>query len=131
MMMVLVRLPESDRIAVYQNRGKISNELIFEIQRRNNIVDTWIVKRNTIGVSSTTPIPTISTTSSAYSNNNDPTLINNPKKEVYKEDDNNNKTSRNIMIIDDEQDLLVAFKTILSTEGYFVETFSNPKEALR
>ncbi|HET7389637.1 MAG TPA: hypothetical protein VFJ51_02355 [Nitrososphaeraceae archaeon] len=39
-----------------------------------------------------------------------------------KEGDNNNtdkntKTSRNIMLIDDEPDLLVAFKSILSTEG--------------
>jgi len=39
MMMVLVRLPESDRIAVYQNVGKVNNELIPEVQRINNIVD--------------------------------------------------------------------------------------------
>jgi CheY-like chemotaxis protein len=60
-------------------------------------------------------------------------LLDNPKKDGYKEDDDNNtnKTSRNIMIIDDEPDLLVAFKSILATEGYIVETFSNPKEALR
>jgi len=127
-------LQPSDRIVVYQNRGGITNELIFEVQRRNSIVDRWIVKRNTIGVSNNTP--TI-TTAAAYNNNN-PTLMDNSKKDNHynadhKEDDDNNanKTSRNIMIIDDEPDLLLAFKSILATEGYIVETFSNPKEALR
>src|SRR5690349_19854528 len=35
------------------------------------------------------------------------------------------------MLIDDEPDLLLAFKSILSTEGYNVETFSNSQEALK
>jgi CheY-like chemotaxis protein len=47
------------------------------------------------------------------------------------DDDNNNKTSHNIMLIDDEPALLLAFKSILSNEGYIVETSSNPKEALK
>jgi CheY-like chemotaxis protein len=121
----------SDRIAVYQNTGKINNELVFEVQRRNNIVDRWVVKRNTIGVSSST-IPTITTT--AYNNNNnDSTLMDNPKKDghYYYKEDGNTKTSHNIMLIDDEPDLLLAFKSILSNEGYIIETFSNPKEALK
>lgn len=35
------------------------------------------------------------------------------------------------MLIDDEPDLLLTFKSILSTEGYNVETFSNSQEALK
>jgi hypothetical protein len=61
-------------MAVYQNVGKINNELIFEVQRRSNIIDKWIVKRNTIGVFS-------STTSTAYDKNN-PSLMGNPKKDA-------------------------------------------------
>ena len=44
---------------------------------------------------------------------------------------NYNSFSRNIMLIDDEPDLLVAFESILSAEGYNIEAFSNSKEALK
>jgi hypothetical protein len=47
-----------------------NNEIIFEVQSRNNIIDSLIVKRNTIGVSGTATPATI-TTSSAACNNND------------------------------------------------------------
>jgi two-component system, OmpR family, response regulator ChvI len=40
------------------------------------------------------------------------------------------KNARNIMIVDDEQDILITYNSILSGEGYNVETFSNPHEAL-
>jgi CheY-like chemotaxis protein len=104
-----------DKIAVYQNTGKISNELIFEVQRRNSIVDVWVMKRNTIGVSTTDYKPTITS---------------NPQQGYHLDHDKNRRYS-NIMIIDDEPDLLVAFKSILSTEGYHVETFSDSHEALK
>lgn len=38
---------------------------------------------------------------------------------------------RNIMIIDDEKDILFSFKQGLTHYGYSVETFSDPREALR
>jgi CheY-like chemotaxis protein len=106
-----------DRIAVYQNVGKINNELIFEVQRRNRIVDTWAVKRNTIGVSTT-----------AHRN----TIESNPIQDDGSHlDYDKNQRYSNIMLIDDEPDLLVAFKSILSMEGYNVEAFSNSQEALK
>jgi two-component system, OmpR family, response regulator ChvI len=37
---------------------------------------------------------------------------------------------RNIMIVDDEQDILLTYSSMLHGEGYNVETFSNPHEAL-
>jgi CheY-like chemotaxis protein len=128
-----------DRIAVYQNAGKINNELIFEVQRRNNIVDTWIVKRNTIGVSSHS-----ATTIADYND----TIKSKPDSHSYyyievdknnnnnactrsSNSNNNSNNNNNIMLIDDEPDLLVAFKSILSAEGYIVEAFSNSKEALK
>jgi CheY-like chemotaxis protein len=36
----------------------------------------------------------------------------------------------NIMIVDDEQDILLTYDSILRGEGYNVETFSNPHDAL-
>ena len=38
--------------------------------------------------------------------------------------------TRNIMIVDDEQDILLTYSSMLHGEGYNVETFSNPHEAL-
>jgi CheY-like chemotaxis protein/class 3 adenylate cyclase len=40
------------------------------------------------------------------------------------------KNSHNIMIVDDEQDILLTYDSMLYGEGYNVETFSNPHEAL-
>ena len=34
------------------------------------------------------------------------------------------------MVVDDEQDILITYNSILCSEGYNVETFSNPHEAL-
>jgi DNA-binding response OmpR family regulator len=40
------------------------------------------------------------------------------------------KSIPNIMIVDDEQDILLTYSSMLYGEGYNVETFSNPHEAL-
>jgi CheY-like chemotaxis protein len=40
------------------------------------------------------------------------------------------KNSRNIVIVDDERDILLTYNSMLYEEGYKVETFSNPHEAL-
>lgn len=134
-----------DRIAVYKNTGKISNELIFEVQRRNSIVDVWVMKRNTIGVSTTkstataAATTTMTTTTTAIPHN--ATIKSKSQKDGYyynhhddhldQNNKNDNSSSLNIMLIDDEPDLLVAFESILSAEGYNIEAFSNSKEALK
>lgn len=118
-----------DKIAVYQKiqKNKSANELIFKIQREGNtIVDTWTVKRN------------ISISDIQVPNNG--TLIKINQKEPDNNDNNDNQEQKNsiskvnnnkIMLVDDEADLLAVFKTILSSQGYNVETFSNSQEALR
>ena len=40
------------------------------------------------------------------------------------------KATHNIMIVDDEQDILLTYNSMLYGEGYNIETFSNPHEAL-
>ncbi|MFL6358335.1 MAG: response regulator [Nitrososphaeraceae archaeon] len=40
------------------------------------------------------------------------------------------KQSVNIMVVDDEPDILITFKSFLSSEGYNVNTFTDPQDAL-
>jgi CheY-like chemotaxis protein len=42
----------------------------------------------------------------------------------------NVKSDRNIMLVDDEPDVLYTYKCFLSSRGYNVVTFTNPREAL-
>jgi two-component system, OmpR family, response regulator ChvI len=42
----------------------------------------------------------------------------------------NVKSDRNIMLVDDEPDVLFTYKCFLSSRGYNVVTFTNPREAL-
>jgi CheY-like chemotaxis protein/class 3 adenylate cyclase len=48
----------------------------------------------------------------------------------YKNTINVSKSSFNILLIDDDEDILFAFKSIISSEGYNVTTFSNATYAL-
>lgn len=48
----------------------------------------------------------------------------------YEQNVDNSNSSYNILLIDDDEDILFAFKSIISGEGYNVTTFSNPKYAL-
>lgn len=43
---------------------------------------------------------------------------------------NQSNSSLNILLIDDDKDILFTFKAIIQNEGYKVDTFSNPVEAL-
>lgn len=56
------------------------------------------------------------------------------KKKRYFEDQQQHQnlpnSSFNILLIDDDEDILFAFNSIISGEGYNVTTFSNPSQAL-
>ena len=109
-----------DTIVVYQDKYN-KKELLFKIQRGNNIVDNWIVKRKDVDGIDKNP-------SQAYK-------INTKKKIAYDDNattylDNQNKIP-SIILIDDEQDILYSFKTILSDHGYNVKSFTESKEALK
>jgi hypothetical protein len=103
-----------DKIAVYQNikKNKSANELIFKIQRESNtIVDTWTVKRN------------ISVSDIQVPNNATPITINQEESDNNNQEQKNNSSKINnnkIMLVDDEADLLLLFKTILSSQGYMM-----------
>jgi CheY-like chemotaxis protein len=41
------------------------------------------------------------------------------------------KTNNKIMLVDDDEDVLFTFKTLLQSEGWDIDAFANPHEALR
>jgi DNA-binding response OmpR family regulator len=43
----------------------------------------------------------------------------------------NSGHSGNILIVDDDADILLTYKSFLEVEGYKVDTFSNPEDALK
>jgi CheY-like chemotaxis protein len=109
-----------DIIVVYQDKYN-SKELLFKIQRGNNIVDNWIVKRKDVSGIDKNP--------SQVSKANAKKII--PYDNDIYSDKNDNKKIPNIILVDDEHDILYSFKTILSDQGYNVKSFTESKEALK
>jgi CheY-like chemotaxis protein len=106
-----------DTIVVYQDKYN-SKELLFKIQRGNNVVDNWTVKRKDVGIDK---------------NPSQASKVN-VKKVTYNaiyQNSNNNKKIPNIILVDDEQDVIYSFKEILSDHGYDVKSFTESKEALK
>ncbi|MDQ3838345.1 MAG: response regulator [Thermoproteota archaeon] len=108
-----------DTIVVYQDKYN-RKELLFKIQRGNNIVDNWIVKRKDVDGVDKNP-------SQASKGNYKKVTYNNT---IYL-NNNDNKKIPNIILVDDEQEILYGFKTILSEYGYKVKSFNESKEALK
>jgi CheY-like chemotaxis protein len=110
-----------DTIVVYQDKYN-SKELLFKIQRGNNIVDNWIVKRKDVDGIDRNPSQT--------------SKVNAKKKIAYNDSTTtylNNKNNKipSIILIDDEEDIVYSFKTILSDHGYIVKSFTESKEAIK
>ena len=109
-----------DTIVVYQDKYN-RKELLFKIQRGNNIVDNWIVKRKDVDGIDKNP--------------SQASKVNAKKKIAYDDNTttylNNENKIPSIILIDDEQDILYSFKTILSDHGYNVKTFTESKEVLK
>ena len=110
-----------DTIVVYQDKYN-KKELLFKIQRGNNIVDNWIVKRKDVD-------------DGIDRNPSQASKVNAKKKIAYADKNttylNNKNKIPNIILIDDEQDIVYSFKTILSDHGYNVKSFTESKEALK
>jgi CheY-like chemotaxis protein len=50
---------------------------------------------------------------------------------VVADQERQKRCSHNVMLVDDEQDALLTYKKFLDTEGYYVEAFEDPEEALK
>ena len=109
-----------DIIVAYQDKYN-KKELLFKIQRGNNIVDNWIVKRKDVDGIDRNP--------------SQASKVNAKKKIAYHDNTttylNNKNKIPSIILIDDEQDIVYSFKTILSDHGYNVKSFTESKEALK
>ncbi|HZA06999.1 MAG TPA: response regulator [Nitrososphaeraceae archaeon] len=70
-------------------------------------------------------------TSNEFSNRNDANYDNHIQYYKYDQKKEQQDHPHNIMLIDDEPDMLLTYKTFLSTESYNVEEFTNPQSALQ
>ncbi len=120
----ILPVQSEDIISVYQNKD--CSNVIFNIQRREKIIDTWICKRigqlekDVLTDSKLTHANTIFTTELSVG-----------ASQNAKDFPNTVNPNKNIMIIDDDVDILRAFKLCLDQERSFhVEAFANPIEAL-
>ncbi len=113
-----------DIVSVYQNRDY--SNIIFNIQRMEKTIDTWVCKR--IGQVDT-DVPSDSKTQNANTKHTPEFSIGVSKNAcIFTNTDMPNK---NIMIIDDDVDVLATFKLCLDEErGFHVEAFADPVEAL-
>jgi CheY-like chemotaxis protein len=113
-----------DIVSVYQNRDYGS--IIFNIQRREETIDTLVCKRvgqleNGLLVESKLPHANAQHT---------------PKSSIGVSENatnltNTDRPNKNIMVIDDDVDILATFKLVLDEERDFhVEAFADPVEAL-
>jgi two-component system, OmpR family, response regulator ChvI len=65
------------------------------------------------------------------SNNKTPAIKNTLAKQQSKLQQHQRKNSANIMAVDDDPDTLFTYKCLLSAEGYDVDVFTDPQEALK
>ncbi len=91
-----------DTVVVYQELS--NNELIFKVQRHNEISDTWIVKRK----KRLTQLPANNTAQDEISKK---TTLQEKRKELGQEQ---MKSNIKIMIIDDEPEILETYKSIMN-----------------
>ena len=118
-----------DTIVVYQDL--ISNNLLFKVQRLNEVSDTWIIKRQ------------YNDAASSFSSDNNNVIF--YDKSVSTNNYHNGENVQqlvehtfNIMIVDDNSDILDFYKDFFlfsigskNDEKYFIETFSSAAEALK
>jgi CheY-like chemotaxis protein len=130
-----------DTIAVYHNRD--NEELIFNIQRSDSIVGTWICKKIDdvyqrdyyhllVKMDNNDLVPKISNEYEKYNNMQEHDIQKNTKRSD-KSSLQQEHVSK-IMIVDDEEDILLSFETFLKDNNSFtnvtVETFKSSQEAL-
>jgi FixJ family two-component response regulator len=125
-----------DTIVVYQDL--INNDLLFRVQRHNEIIDTWTVKRQNNGDATPNYPTNTSTNTKTISIYDENTITNNDYHGSYKEE--LIKNNFNIMIIDDDLDILNFYKDLLlcsivdnneDKRKYNIEAFSSPGSALK
>lgn len=114
-----------DIIAVYQDI--ITKHLIFQVQREEKIIDSWLVKRNNIVTNDNPSNSNYKSNLKKYSqisSSSSPYIVRTKIRRTGNQ-------KQNLLIVDDEEDVLLSFTSYLSSEGYTVKTFTESREALR
>lgn len=129
----ILDIKEGDTIAVYKEHN--TNDLVFKFQRgrHGTVIDSWYIKRAFKNIFSKinldTQVQNLDPQVKQYVTNN--MIKNEANSRLLNSDINSANSSKKIMIIDDDKDMLLTFKTYLTFEGYYIETFSNAEEALK
>ncbi|HJT48281.1 MAG TPA: response regulator [Nitrososphaeraceae archaeon] len=115
-----------DTIVVYQDKYD-TNELIFKIQRKNNIVDTWSVKRKDVGIKAN---------ANSFMSNNGSKKSSYDLADVMQYDNTIyqrklDTSPANIILVEDEKDVLCPFEMVLCDQGYNVKSFAESREAIK
>ena len=120
-----------DTIVVYQDL--INDDLLFKVQRLNEVSDTWLIKRQSNDPMSLSSYNNDNNTVIAYDKN----MLANSYNNVESGQQLVEKTY-NIMIVDDNSDILDFYKDLFlfsidskNGEKYNIETFSSAAEALK
>jgi CheY-like chemotaxis protein len=122
-----------DILVIFQDKYN-SDELFFKIQRDRDIVYNWVVKRKHIGgIDNNSNVKIITSLKDdanriSYNDIDHDELENINKNSIYT---GTRSKLANIILIDDEEDVLYAFKSVLSSRGYNVKPFRGSKEALK
>jgi CheY-like chemotaxis protein len=127
----ILPLMVGDTIIVSQDR--YNKELLFNIQRHSNIVDTWVVRRRdpTTIVKNTNSKKTVKTYQEQLGEINK-SRSQDAGTNCYSDNKGNNNNDTHILLIDDEEDLLTVYKLFLSSAGYTnLKAFSDPREGLK
>jgi hypothetical protein len=119
----ILHIQPKDTVVIYHDR--VNNHIILKVQRgiNNNIVDSWILKRNIV-VGHMYGRSKEDKHTSSESNTN--TL--HEEHQLLQEQE---QKHFNIMLVDDEPDVLLTLQTIISSQGYNVEAFRESQEALK
>jgi CheY-like chemotaxis protein len=122
----ILHIQPKDTVVIYHDT--INNHVILKVQRgaNNNIVDSWMLKRNVI-------------VGYAYDyKNEDKDNMTSKSRDIHQRqqqqqlhEEQENRKHINIMLIDDEPDVLLTLKTVISSQGHNVEAFGDSQEALR
>jgi CheY-like chemotaxis protein len=118
----ILHIQPKDKVVIYHDKG--NNHAILKVQRgiNNNIVDSWILKRNVlVGY-----IRDYKNEGIGDNNSSGSTI-----KQYHTQQQQEATKPFNIMLIDDEPDVLLTLKTIISSQGYNVEAFADSQEALK
>jgi CheY-like chemotaxis protein len=117
----ILHIQPKDIVVIYHD--KLNNHTVLKVQRganNNNIVDSWILKRNVlVGYAH------------GYKNEKSNGIAISSSIQQHQQKEQENTRPFNIMLIDDEPDVLLTLKTIISSQGYNVEAFEDSQEALK